>query len=556
MGFKTSLLVSTMLAGMIAAGAAHAADDADAAQPPAGSRAAGQPGVSPPGSVPGVGAGASTNATGSAQQQLNQGRTGQPDSGTVSEIVVTAEKREQSLQQVPVAVTAFTTERRDLIGIQSIVDQTNFTPGLTYQPNLDRVSIRGIGRLTNVHTADSGTALYTDGVFTTSTTDAGRDPIFIDRTEILRGPQGTLYGRNAIAGAFNTITKRPTSELSGEARVTVGNYDLQRYAATLAGPITDWLRFRVGYEKIYQGDGYDRNLTGLKSETGARDRDYYQVQFDGTVGKLDFWVYYDQQHWNDRSTPGLVTNGGTLAPPEINYFGNGGGLIPNASYGFGGGLNTQFQGPVFGNPALQGNSLRDFEHDTEYRDKLSHNDVFRTHLTYHAPDFDIKYVGGYLRYNYHYNYDADQTSVESYQVPLNPTAAPIANVPALGGGVNCFTLSKFGLCAPATVNPAETYSYTEQEEFYSHEVTIASTWDSPLQYIAGLYYYHTIRTPRTPRTCTIRGSCSSARLQVRARWASPACRRRRWRVRRATTCTTTTSSTSTRAPSTPRSTTR
>ena len=526
MGFKTSLLVSTMLAGMIAAGKAHAADDADAAQPPAGSRGAGQPGVSPPGSVPGVGAGASTNATGSAQQQLNQGRTGQPDSGTVSEIVVTAEKREQSLQQVPVAVTAFTTERRDLIGIQSIVDQTNFTPGLTYQPNLDRVSIRGIGRLTNVHTADSGTALYTDGVFTTSTTDAGRDPIFIDRTEILRGPQGTLYGRNAIAGAFNTITKRPTSELSGEARVTVGNYDLQRYAATLAGPITDWLRFRVGYEKIYQGDGYDRNLTGLKSETGARDRDYYQVQFDGTVGKVDFWVYYDQQHWNDRSTPGLTTNGGTLAPPEINYFGNGGGLVPNASYGFGGGLNTVFQGPVAGNPVLQGYSLRDFEHDTEYRDKLSHNDVFRTHLTYHAPDFDIKYVGGYLRYNYHYDtYDADGTSVQSYQVPLNPTAAPIANVPALGGGVNCFTLAKFGACSPATVNPGQIYSYTEQEEFYSHEVTIASTWDSPLQYIAGLYYYHEnsenpsdvydpgqlqIRTPSGPGALGIAGLPTTA----------------------------------------------
>ena len=485
------LLVSTALVGSLLASAAYAGDaaaDGAADQPRAGPQSAGQPGVSPPGVVPGVGAGASTKATGAAQLQSNQGRTAQPDASGISEIVVTAEKREQSLQQVPVAISAFTAEKRDLIGIQSIVDQTNYTPGLTYQPSLDRLSLRGVGRLTNAHTADSGTAIYVDGVFTTSTTEAGRDPLFVERTEILRGPQGTLYGRNAIGGAYNIISRRPTQELSGEARVTAANYDHQEYAARLSGPLTDWLRFSVGYQKVYQGDGYNKNLTGLPNENGVRDRDYYEFQLDGNLGKLDFWAYYGKQTWNDRSTPGGgVHNGGTFAPPETNYYGTG-SIFPVASFGFTRGLNTVYTGPVAGNPNLVTGNLRAFEADTAYNDKLTHNDVSRLHLTYHFKDFDLKYIGGFVRYNYFYNQDTDNSSVSSYRIPLSPTAPPITTVG--GVGANCFQLQAFGACAPATVFPHVTNTYREDEEFYSHEINIASTWDSPLQYIAGLYFYH------------------------------------------------------------------
>ena len=338
------LFASTALVGSLLAGAVQASTGD--ARPPPGAPAAGQPGVSPPGVVPGVGAGASTNPSGAAQQQLNQGRGGaQPDTSSISEIVVTAEKREQSLQQVPVAVSAFTAEKRDLLGIQTIVDQTNYTPGLTYQPSLDRLSLRGIGRLTNAHTADSGTAIYVDGVFTTSTTEAGRDPLFVERTEILRGPQGTLYGRNSIGGAYNIISRQPTKDLSGEARVDIGNYDEQMYEARISGPITDWLRFSLGYQKVYQGEGYDRNLTGLPSEDGVRDRDYYEAQLAGDIGKFDFWFYYGKQTWNDRSTPGGgVHNGNTFAPPELTVSGAGTSIFPVYSFAFNGGRNVTFLG--------------------------------------------------------------------------------------------------------------------------------------------------------------------------------------------------------------------
>ena len=140
----------------------------------------------------------------------------------IEELVVTAEKREQSLQDVPVAISAFTSKQRDLVGISTVQDLTNFTPGFVYQSSNDRASMRGIGRLTNVHSVDGAVSIYIDGLFTTSTVLAGGPPLDVDRVEILRGPQGTLYGRNAIGGTVNVISVRPTEEFYGEARPAQG----------------------------------------------------------------------------------------------------------------------------------------------------------------------------------------------------------------------------------------------------------------------------------------------------------------------------------------------
>src|SRR5678816_2175779 len=137
---------------------------------------------------------AATLTTTAAQAQTRPGTTAAA-SNTIEELVVTAEKREQSLQDVPVAISAFTGKQRDLVGINTIQDLTNFTPGFVYQSQNDRASMRGIGRLTNVHSVDGAVSIYIDGVFTTSTVLAGAPPLETDRVEILRGPQGTLHGR-------------------------------------------------------------------------------------------------------------------------------------------------------------------------------------------------------------------------------------------------------------------------------------------------------------------------------------------------------------------------
>ena len=136
---------------------------------------------------------------------------------TIGEIVVTAEKREANIQEVPEAVTAFTAQDRNLKGISTVQDMTNFTPGFTYSSQLDRPAMRGLGRATNIYAADSSVAVYYDDFFSNSTFLVGRDDMLIDQVEILLGPQGTLYGRNAIGGLINTISKRPPDEYGGRS---------------------------------------------------------------------------------------------------------------------------------------------------------------------------------------------------------------------------------------------------------------------------------------------------------------------------------------------------
>ena len=403
----------------------------------------------------------------------------------LGEVIVTAEKREASLQQVPVAVTAFTSEKRDLIGINSVVDQTNYTPGLTYTEGNDRLSLRGVGRLTNSHTADSGTAIYVDGVFTTSTTQAGRSPLFIERTEVLRGPQGTLYGRNAIGGAYNVISRQPAKDFSGEVRATFGNYDRQRLDAAVSVPINDWLRTKFGYTKLHQGDGFITNtVDGENSLNGRREEEYFEFQAAGEIGKLDYWLYAGFNRWDNSATPG-GPNGFSNTPSNTTL---GNGATPNASFCFTNAINCRFVG-VAGNPFLATGNNRTITEDTPFQNQLHDADAYNLHLTYHFNNFDVKYIGGWQRYDYKYQDDTDGSGVQSYQVPLSPTAAPIASVPGLGG-VNCFQLQAVGACRPATVVLGLENTYEEDEEFYSHEINFSSTWDKPIQYIVGLYYYH------------------------------------------------------------------
>lgn len=428
---------------------------------------------------------AQQTAVSGANVTTNPRAAGEPAENLISEVVVTAEKREQSLQQVPVAVSAFTAEKRDLIGIISVVDQTNYTPGLTYTAGNDRLSLRGVGRLTNAHSADSGTAIYVDGIFTTSTTQAGRSPLFVERTEVLRGPQGTLYGRNAIGGAYNVISKRPTKDFSGETRVTLGNYDTQRFDGELSVPITDWLQTKFGYTKYHVGDGFLNNyVPGYPDENGLRDETYYEFQAQAQLGKLDLWVYYGQNIWDNSASPG-APSGGSFLPPNTTP---GTGATPSATYCFGGAINCVFQGPP-GNPVLTTGDLRAVSRDSHFQNQLHDANATTLQATYHFDNFDVKYIGGWQRYDYKYQDDTDGTAVKSYQVPLNPTAAGIVTVPGLGS-LNCFQLQAVGACRPATVVFGLENTYEEDEEFYSHEINIASTWDKPLQYIFGLYYYH------------------------------------------------------------------
>ena len=120
-------------------------------------------------------------AAGVAMAQQTSRKAAEAEATTIGELIVTAEKREQKLQDVPIAITAFSAKQRETTGIVSIQDITNFTPGLTYNSGLDRAAIRGVGRLTNRLSSDAAVATYSDGFYTTSVAEAGKSTLIVER---------------------------------------------------------------------------------------------------------------------------------------------------------------------------------------------------------------------------------------------------------------------------------------------------------------------------------------------------------------------------------------
>ena len=167
----------------------------------------------------------------------------------LEEIVVTAQRREQNIQNVPIAISAFTTETLRGRGVTDITNLSNLAPNV----NLDAstpfsgdssvlaASIRGIGSDDFAFNIDPGVGVYLDGVFLARTFGANQNLLDVERVEILRGPQGTLFGRNTIGGAINIVTHDPGTETMFEAQATVGSYDRLDLGFTADLPISDTL---------------------------------------------------------------------------------------------------------------------------------------------------------------------------------------------------------------------------------------------------------------------------------------------------------------------------
>jgi iron complex outermembrane receptor protein len=411
-----------------------------------------------------------------------------PPVATVGEIVVTAEKREANIQDVPEAVSAFTAKARDVKGIETVQDISDFTPGLVYSSQLDRPAIRGLARSTNIYLADSSVAVYYDDFYSNSTFLVGRDDMLIDQVEVLVGPQGTLYGRNAIGGLINTISKRPTDELSGEVRADVGNYGAYKLEGTVSGPIAPHLDFRLsGYYDV-QNQGWLQNVVpGAPSEGGVKHDPYGDFQLEYKNDNDDLWFDTYVVGFNgDRGGPGSL-----LGTPTAGSYGTAlttyGQLVFNPNFPYGGGA---VPGSVVGqigtnNPVVTTGDLRDFAHAISTDITLNKAYTFTFHWTHHFDNFDLKYIGGYSQYHYelHSSYfNNDNSPITQYQIPTSfPTCAGIGAA---------FGISPTTTCTPLTVNPAQEFSFTTDTAWFSHEVSLSSTWNKPVQWIAGLYYYN------------------------------------------------------------------
>ncbi|MFO1354658.1 MAG: TonB-dependent receptor [Gammaproteobacteria bacterium] len=187
----------------------------------------------------------------------------------IGEITVTARKREEDLQSTPLSISAFSGESLEFRGVDRIDAIADFTPNLSFgnsptfggASNSAAIYIRGIGQKEFVPTVDPGVGLYVDGVYIARSVGGILDLIDIERVEVLRGPQGTLFGRNTIGGAISITTRKPADVLSGRASATYGTDDRLDIVGSINVPLADNLFSSFSAGRLTQ-DGYVRRPDG------------------------------------------------------------------------------------------------------------------------------------------------------------------------------------------------------------------------------------------------------------------------------------------------------
>ena len=215
---------------------------------------------------------------------------------TLDSVKVTARKREETLQEVPVAVTAFTADALDKLNVEDLSDLDAQVPNLTIYAARGSSStltayIRGVGQSDPLWGVDPGVGIYMDDVYIARPQGALLDVFDVDRIEVLRGPQGTLYGKNTIGGAIKYISKGLRSDFNGYGSVTIGNYGQRDIKAAVGGGFggSEYLRGRISVADLHR-DGFGENLiTGeqvsdkkiraIRANLGAYVTDAFDLQF-------------------------------------------------------------------------------------------------------------------------------------------------------------------------------------------------------------------------------------------------------------------------------------
>tara|TARA_B100001175_G_scaffold69123_1_gene56968 strand:- start:1319 stop:3643 length:2325 start_codon:yes stop_codon:yes gene_type:complete len=216
------------------------------------------------------------------------------------EVIVTAEKRDESLQTVSQAVTAITDSEIEAKNINSFVDLSSIVPGVTVAKNEGYktvISIRGVGNETNQNAiAAPSVAYHMDGIFIASPFSLQTDFLDVQRIEVLRGPQGTLFGQNSTGGAINVISNRPSMDESfSKADVTVGNYGLQKVRAITNIPLSDNVSTKFSFA-MTERDGFSKNIfTGqdLDDASNISIRSDWMIELNDTSSLRIFGQYFD-----------------------------------------------------------------------------------------------------------------------------------------------------------------------------------------------------------------------------------------------------------------------
>jgi iron complex outermembrane receptor protein len=253
----------------------------------------------------------------------------------VEEVVVTARRREETVQSVPIPVTALTGDTLKERGVVNIGDIDRLTPNMDFQfagssRNSAQVFLRGIGQVNWSPPQDPKVGIYLDGVYLGRPQGSMFDLLDVERIEVLRGPQGTLFGRNTTAGLVHVITKRPGQDFEGTIEGGVGNDDQYRVSAMFNAPLSDTLATRFAVQ-ARQAEGYVKNVaTG--QDWNDDDGQSARASLLWTPREdLDLLLSADIQREREHSALGqCVWNGPATGPESAATFG-----LPFFAYVFG-----------------------------------------------------------------------------------------------------------------------------------------------------------------------------------------------------------------------------
>ncbi len=367
--------------------------------------------------------------------------SGSEDVG-LSEVVVTAQKRAENVQSVPISVTAFSAATLKAAGIQDIRDLRRITPALNISTSSQtantRIQIRGIGTGGN-SAVEPSVASFLDGVYIPRIGTLLPGLNDISSVEVLRGPQGTLFGRNASMGALLLRTTEPQRDYSAELTASTGTYGRQRVSAIVNAPINDAMAARLSV-LAYKGDGFDRNdITGKR--IGRKDGVSVRGSFK--------WNLNDSLTW-------------LLRGDYVNLSGDGYNTItvventvtPLAAANWTTRLDPDGTGPLTGvTPYLTGTYNRHVRQNTD-GDLKDYQNGFSSDLTWNlANGYQLKFISSYR----------DWKDVQ-YQ-------ASAQNMPIL-------IQNRTGLY--------DSQTHTEELQLLSPETLL----DGKLSYVAGLYYFN------------------------------------------------------------------
>jgi iron complex outermembrane receptor protein len=392
-------------------------------------------------------------------------------------ITVTSTKRVTSLMETGQAVSAFNEDSMAEMNIDGSQDLVQYSPSLVITSN--KVSIRGVGRPNNALGSDPGVGLYVDGVYNTE------NAIFdycnfcdIERIEVLRGPQGTLYGRNAVGGAINFISKEPGDVLGGYINLEAGNDGYLVTQGQISGPLGETFSAIATVSKM-ERDALQENLADNVGDFDNRDRTYYSIALKAEwTENFTSTLRYKNYDRSETPSPGYL---GDAYPTDFVNLGadNLPGIFPGSN------AFNHVSGYTIANPAV--NDINQTNVDTLGQQDFESKDITFISTLKLDNDLELKYTFGDNDFSYDLIADGDVSNAAYGAMNFSEMFRQITTLVGIPGGQY---LPNPLTGAPITLASDMTTSNTTRAEFTSHEVQLVSNYDGAFNFIAGLYYFN------------------------------------------------------------------